>query len=593
MDENFNNIGEIIIARGTDPATKDKVFMQFEDEKLTFGEYYLQCCRYARMFLKTYEEKKECKSFNIGVYMQNYPEFTIALGGCALAGATLSGLNTGQKGSSLLRDINFTDCVMVITEKLFLPDIEEIVDDLEYIGRKDVLVNNIRDEDKTVPSGFMSLEDKLDETKTALGEEIFSTPADIDVDSGSNLMIIFTSGTTGAPKGIINSHRKLIGLCLVLQQGINFTSDDVAYGVMPHFHSNSIFISFMPALLCGGGFCFRKKFSASGFLPDIKKFGVTTMNYVGKPLAYILSATEQIVDHDNKLRVALGNGASASDQKIFMERFGVSWVAEVFGSTEGGATVIRSPGDLEGSVGIMPPEIKLIREDDGLEAEPVEFDEEGLITNYDKAVGEIINIEGVGSFEGYYKNSEATDKKIKGGAFHTGDLAYYRLGEKDGKQVKFMYFAGRTGDWIRKDGENFLNEPIETIINRFPAVFLSSAYGVPCHQSDEMVMVSLKLKAGCEFDPKSFYDFIVSQEDMNEKWYPDYVRILENLPQTETIKINPRELKKKFFNKEVVDDPVFWHERGETTFKLFNPEDYHELKELFKKSGRANDLVRE
>jgi len=589
-EENFKNIGDIIIKRGTDAATKDKVFLQFEEEKITFGEYLTMASRYANMFLRIYEKKK-LENFNIGVFMQNYPEYPIIFGACALCGATLSGINTGQKGESLIRDLNFTDCMLLVTDRVYMDEVAKIIDDLEFIRAEDVLVNTIREEDKVLPKGFIGLGDKLMETEMAIGIRAFNNPPDVEVDPSTNQMIIFTSGITGAPKGIVNSHQKLLGMSSMLKAVINFSSDDVAYGVMPHFHSNSTFISLMPALLCAGGFAFRRKFSASGFLPDIKKFGCSTFNYVGKPLAYVLAATVGMKDHDNRLRIALGNGASAIEQKQFMERFGLDWVMEVFGSTEGGATVIRMPGDMEGSVGVMPPDIILLR-DDGSETDPAEFDSDGLIINYEKAVGEIINTGGVGSFESYYKNPEATNAKIKDGNFHTGDLAYYCLGDKDGEQVKFMFFAGRKGDWIRKDGENFLSEPIEEIVNRYPPVFLCSAYGAPCHQADELVMVSLKLNDGEKFEPKDFYDFMISQEDMNDKWHPDYVRILENLPQTETVKINQRVLKKEFFNKEIVDDPVYWRERNDTTFKLLDNESYKNLKQKFIDSGRANELVR-
>ncbi len=590
--EAFRNIGQVIQHRGADPGSKDRLFMYFEDERLTFGDYLSWCIRYANMFLKVKAEKKpDC--FNVGVLMQNYPEFMIALGACALAGATLSGINTGQKGLMLARDIDFTDCMLLITDNMFLPEVEAVIDDLPRMDRKDVLVNNIRDADKSLPPGHISLSDKLAETEAAMGTGAFNAAPGIDVDPETNLMIIFTSGTTGAPKGIINSHKKLMGMSAGLIAGLNFSENDVAYGVMPHFHSNSVYLAYIPAIMCAGGFAFRRKFSASGFLPDIKKFGATTFNYVGKPLAYILAATEGIIDHDNRLRMAIGNGASAVEQETFRKRFGLDWVMEVFGSTEGGATVIRMPGDPEGSVGVMAPELKLLREEDGRETEPAQIDKDGLLTNYDRAVGEIINTGGLGNFEGYYKNQDATNKKAAGGMFHTGDLAYYRLGEKNGQPVRFMYFVGRTGDWIRKDGENFLSEPIEDIINGFPCVFLSAVYGVPCHQADELVMVSLKLKQGEEFDAQDFYNFITTHEGMNEKWRPDFVRILENLPHTETVKINPRDLRKKFYNMEKVTDPVFWRERGETSFKPFSLEDYQKLKSKFVDAGRANELVRE
>jgi fatty-acyl-CoA synthase len=262
-EEAFRNIGHVIKHRGTDPRYKDRLFMYFEDERLTFGDYLSSCIRYANLFLKVKTEKKpDC--FNVGVLMQNYPEFMISLGACALAGATLSGINTGQKGLMLARDINFTDCILLITDNMFLPEVEAVIDDLSLIDRKNVVVNNIRDEDKSLPHGYTSLDNKLTETEAVMGTRAFNTAPDIDVDPETNLMIIFTSGTTGSPKGIINSHQKLMGMSAGLIAGLNFSDNDVAYGVMPHFHSNSVYLAYIPAIMCAGGFAFRRKFSASG-----------------------------------------------------------------------------------------------------------------------------------------------------------------------------------------------------------------------------------------------------------------------------------------------------------------------------------------
>jgi fatty-acyl-CoA synthase len=197
----------------------------------------------------------------------------------------------------------------------------------------------------------------------------------------------------------------------------------------------------------------------------------------------------------------------------------------------------------------------------------------------------------VGRFEEYYKNPEATAAKSDGNMFHTGDMAYYRMGEKDGEEVRFMYFVGRTDDWIRKDGENFLADPLEELIARFEDLFLCSVYGVPCADGDEHVMAALVLKEDAQFDPKKFYDFLAGQGDMSDKWIPDYLRVMETLPQTDTVKILRRVLKKEYFNPEKIKETMFWRERGETTFKPFDGTDYKNVKATFIKSGRGDLLI--
>lgn len=566
----------------------DKTFVYFEDERISHREFYEKSLLYAHLFLK--KRRFQDRPFNVGVLMDNYPEFIYCFGGCAFAGAGLVGLNTVQKGSMLARDINFTDCQVLVTETKYLQEVMGIKGQLETISENEILVNNYRDESRDLPANISSLEDSLLNLERELGQTAKQPPG-AQVTPDHLQMIIFTSGSTGAPKGIINSHLNLIIRGFMVAARLQLTPSDVCYGVMPMFHSNTTLLAVVPALISGGAIATRRKFSASGFIKDVKNFGVTTFNYVGKPLAFILSTTAQPDDSVNSLRVALGNGATYEQQLEFQRRFGLDEVVEGFGSTEGGASTMRAIGDPPGTVGAALDELKIIGET-GQECEPACIDENGRFLNYSKAVGEIINTGGIGTFEGYYKNTEATAAKTRNHMFHTGDMGFIRILEKDGQKIRYLYFVGRTDDWIRKDGENFLADPIEDIIGRHPAVFLSSVYGVPCDQGDELVMVSLTLREGVAFDPKGFYQFCLQQKDMSTKWIPDYVRLMKTLPQTDTNKVLRRHLKQDFFDLNKVKDPIFWRERDDDSYKLFGPGDFELLKEKFQRVGRGMDLIR-
>jgi fatty-acyl-CoA synthase len=235
-------------------------------------------------------------------------------------------------------------------------------------------------------------------------------------------------------------------------------------------------------------------------------------------------------------------------------------------------------------VGKPAPEIKIINEE-GQECPPARFDASGKMLNPDEAVGQIVNTGGLALFEGYYKNPEATEQRSRNNQYHTGDLAY-----KD--EQGFMFFAGRDIEWARVDGENFLTYPIESIINRHPAVFLSSVYGVPDCDAGDQVMVSLLLEEGAEFDPKEFFEFLEEQTnlDMSPKWVPRYVCIREGMPRTETNKILKRELQRQKFDPEVVKEPIFWRERGDRAFKRFTREDYDRVKKTFAETGNKHLL---
>jgi fatty-acyl-CoA synthase len=580
-------VGDLLRRKVFEQGFGDRDFILFEDERYTWNQTYEQAVRYANAFIAL--RGRSDVPFHVGVLMENYPEFVFAFLGCALSGAVVVGINTTQRGAALARDINHCDCQILVTENKFLDEVMAIKDGFHYVADNAILVNNDRDEDKTLPPGIASIEDKLAELAAQMGDAFREEP-DVKVDPKDWMMVIFTSGSTGAPKGIMNSHQKLVDTAEMIVDVLQYSDKDVCYAAMPLFHSNSSVLALMPALTRGGKLSMPRRFTASGFLPHVRKFGVTMFNYVGKPLAYVLSTPERPDDADNPLRFATGNGASAEHQEEFQRRFGLDQVMELFGSTEGGATTMRLPEDPRGSVGAMPPELKILNEKME-ECPPAELDEGGKLLNYDEAVGEIINVEGVGRFEEYYKNPEATAAKTAGNMFHTGDLAYYRVLEKGGEPTRFMYFVGRTDDWIRKDGENFLADPLEDMVMRFDDVFLCSVYGVPCAQGDEHVMAAIVLREGQPFDPKRFYDFLANQPDMSDKWIPDYIRLMDALPQTDTVKTLRRPLKKEYFNAEKIADAMYWRERGEESFKPFSLDDYQKVKETFVEAGRDDLLI--
>ena len=176
-----------------------------------------------------------------------------------------------------------------------------------------------------------------------------------------------------------------------------------------------------------------------------------------------------------------------------------------------------------------------IVDDDGHEKPRARFDAQGRLANADECVGEIVNTAGVGPFEGYYNNPEATERTTRFGWYWSGDLGYV---DADG----YLFFAGRTADWIRVDGENFPAGPIEDALARHPDVVLGAVYGVPDEQAGDQVMASLVLRDGTSFDPSAFARWLDGLDDIGPKWRPRYVRLLREPPTTGTNKIVKRTL---------------------------------------------------
>src|SRR5690606_38844409 len=243
---------------------------------------------------------------------------------------------------------------------------------------------------------------------------------------------------------------------------------------MPLFHSNAVYAGWSVAVGAGAAMA-PATFSASRFLHDIRRYGATYMNYVGKPLAYILATPEKPDDHDNPLRIAFGNEATDRDIEAFSRRFGcTAW--DGFGSTEI-AVIITRPDDCPpGSVGKGFPGVAIYNPETLQECSVARFDANGALINPDEAIGELVNTAGAGLFRGYYNDPQATDERMRHGMYWSGDLAYR---DADG----WIYLAGRTADWMRVDGENLTAAPIERILLRLPAINRAAVYPVP----DELV----------------------------------------------------------------------------------------------------------
>ena len=143
---------------------------------------------------------------------------------------------------------------------------------------------------------------------------------------------------------------------------------------MPLFHSNALMAGWAPALAAGATVALRERFSASQFLPDVRRYGVTYFNYVGKPLSYILATPELPDDADNPLRRVFGNEAAEADVARFAERFGCT-VQDAYGSTEGGASVQRTPDTPRGALGRALPGTLIINPETGEECPRAVFDE--------------------------------------------------------------------------------------------------------------------------------------------------------------------------------------------------------------------------
>lgn len=478
---------------------------------------------------------------HICVLLDNVPEFSFWLGATALSGHVLVGGNPNHRGDELSRDISHTECQLLVTDLAHFPLVEGL--DLgSGIGiateenSRILLVDSARYEEQVSEHAYAPRPD----SQLPDGSESVIKPSTLGY-------LIFTSGTSGAPKAVRCSQGRMAFIGTVIAQMFSLGPQDVCYVAMPMFHSNALMAGWAPALAAGATIALPPKgrFSASGFLPDVRRHGVTYFNYVGKPLSYILATPDRPDDANTTLRQVFGNEGASADVARFAERFGCP-VVDGYGSTEGGANVSRTPDAPSGSLG-LGVNVIVVDPETGAERARARFDEHGRLVNSEEAIGEIVSTSGAAGFEGYWKNEEAESQRIRDGWYWTGDLGYC---DENG----YLYFAGRTDDWLRVDGENFAAAPVTRILERHPDVVLAAVYAVPDPVTGDQVMAALQLREGARFDPKGFVAFLREQPDLGTKWAPRYVRICEELPTTATAKILTRSLRANGLDCE---DPVW------------------------------------
>jgi fatty-acyl-CoA synthase len=537
-----SSVAELLLARAED----DHPALLFAEESVSWRDFVAGARRRAAVLTTL----RKPGPWHVGVLMDNDPEYLLLIAAAALSGATVVGVNPTRRGAELAADIRGTDVQTLIvgtTHRALLEDL-----DLEGIDVID-------------PYG-----DRYRELLADAAENAVRTTAPPGMEH--TLLLLFTSGSTGAPKAVVCSSFRLAVIGQLNVHGL--TRDDVAYNAMPLFHGNALMAAWAPILVVGGTYAMRPRFSASGFLPDVQRFGATFFNYVGRALSYVLAQPESPSERDNRLRFGFGTEASTRDREEFQRRFECR-IVESYGSSEGVCTILRSEGTPPGALGRPDPAMGLVILDaGGREAPPAEFAEDGRLLNAAEATGEIVVRGGAARFEGYYNNPGAMVAKVRDGDYWTGDLAY---ADADGN----FWFAGRNSDWIRVDSENFASAPIERILARHPAVATAVVYGVPDPRTGDEVMASLLLLPGARLDPTDLGAFLDEQPDLGTKWRPRLVRVVEDLPLTGTGKLDKQVLRSQAW---LADDPTYL--ATTTGYRAFTAADRADREAAFASHGR-------
>ncbi|MBW1775931.1 MAG: AMP-binding protein, partial [Deltaproteobacteria bacterium] len=412
-------------------------------------------------------------------------------------------VNVSLKADGLQFILTHSDVKYLIVDDTLYPKVRELERHPDAVEK--IFVR--RTTDKPLPRGTSDIEALFDVSS----EKPAHTVAEGDI-----AFLMYTSGTTGFPKGVVNRNRPgLVEWFRYVASLMINPEEDILYTCLPLYHANALILTAGWAMAGGVPFGLDKKFSASRFWDRIRHYGITQFNGLGAMIPILMKQPERPNDDDNPARIVHSAACPANLWEAFEKRFNVK-IWEGYGAVDGGGVSISNPGTAPvGSVGKPAPHIvwKLV-DDNGNEVRQGEPGE--LITQVlDKKSGGVE----------YYKNPAASAEKVKGDWLHSGDLFY---ADKEDN----LYFVDRKTDSLRRRGENISSWEVENVVEKHPAVAECAVFGVPSELGEDEVMIWVKPKSGVELDPKDLMRF--SSENMAYFMVPRYVDVVDDIPRTST-----------------------------------------------------------
>ena len=346
------------------------------------------------------------------------------------------------------------------------------------------------------------------------GEQALKETPELPVEPAPDApaLLMYTSGTTGKPKGVLLSHANLAENALAISREHCLGSNDRVAAVLPLYHINAFAVTMLAPLAHGGSLVMPPKFSATGFWDMAIEHGCTWLNVVPTMISYLLEGT--VPERAQLERIRFCRSASAAlapeHHRAFEAKFGIG-IVETMGLTETMAPVFSNPIDPQlrkmGSVGRAS----------GCEARVVDKTGATLADG----IGEIV-VKGPQVMAGYYKNAEAT-----AGAFFAGD--WLRTGDLGYRDADGFYFVtGRIKELIIKGGENIAPREIDEALLRHPAVLDAAAVGIPDRHYGQDIMACVVVRDGQRCSEDELRDFCT--RELGRYKTPKVIRFVDDLP---------------------------------------------------------------
>ncbi|XP_060517576.1 long-chain fatty acid transport protein 4-like isoform X2 [Cylas formicarius] len=528
-----------------------KPALVYENEEWTF----LQIEEYSNRVANVFKKHGYKKGDVVALFLQNRPEFVCIWLGLSKLGVIVPLINTNQRFGSLVHSLDVAKCQALIFGAELADAVTEIADKIDpKIALYQIICNN----NAASPDQRYKNLDALLKDASASAPEVSDKLGHHD-----HLLYIYTSGTTGLPKAAVITTSRYIFIAAAIGWLCGFRASDRFYNPLPLYHTAGGCMSVGQMIIYGSTVVIRKKFSASSYFPDCKKYNCTIAQYIGEMCRYVLSVPRRPGDKDHNLRMIFGNGLRPQIWREFVERFGIKKVCEFYGATEGNANIVNVDNTV-GAIGfvsrIIPQvyPISIIRVDE--HGEPVR-DARGLCQvckpNEPGAfIGKISPGNPSRAFLGYVDEA-ASRKKIVRDIFAIGDSAFISGDILVADEFGNLFFKDRTGDTFRWKGENVSTSEVEGVLSNLVDYKDVVVYGVEVRsQEGRAGMAALH-------DPEGTVDLNGHLLEGLKRALPSYarpifIRILTKLDLTGTYKLKKNDLQREGFDPTATTDKIYY-----------------------------------
>ncbi len=502
-----------------------------DDKVYTFGEVNRTVNRYAAGLAGLGVQQGD----RVIIFMRSCVEFIKMAFAVNKLGAVWVPINGDYKGEWLAEAIEDSKGKVLVTDTDKFPRVQEAVKPGSY-GALVVKVND----GGSLPAGAIDIAsfDTLPDAE----------PPAVDIHYGDTCAILWTSGTTGKSKGVMQPHNVWVNAAESAKEYFGAKPGDVVYNCMPLYNTGAWITAIFRALVVGIPCALDEHFSASQFWDRIKHYKATETTTLGAMHMFLWNAPESPDDAGNTLRNANVIPLPPHLTKPFMQRFGLEKIQKGFGQSEA-ALILRCLEDgvkewKPNCLGSFAPGVEVkILDDEGNECPPGVPGEFCLRPTRQYAI-----------FNGYFDNPEATAKAFHGEWYRTGDLG---VRDADGD----FFFVDRKSDYIRDKGRNISSLQVEHAVMQHPAVQAVACFGIPSEhiENEAEVKIDVVLKPGMSATPEELARFV--NDNAPYFFVPRYIEFVDELPMTPTNKVQKYKLREKGLGGKVWD-------RMKSDFKL-------------------------